>query len=323
MHTRRTLLAAATALAAASPAALLAQGRQTPRLIVGSSPGGPADLQGRTLADAMRRAGGGLTVVENRPGAAGRLAVQALRQATPEGLTMLLAPGWQLSLTPQTDAHNSFDPLAELLPVGGFCEQEVALVVGPQSPARTLGDFAAAVRASGRAELCGSGGVGSLGHLVASMFERSAGIQLQAVPYRGAAPALQDLKAGHVASYAGALGDIVRLHREGALRVLATSGTTRSAYLPDVPTFKEAGHPDVVALDWTAVFAQKSTPPAALAERVRLLKASMTDKPLLATLERLGVEAKYIEPERLAQRLKADIEAMGRHVRTYKLMARS
>lgn len=323
MPTRRQVLGMAAAAVAAAPvAAPRAQGRQTPRLIVGSSPGGPADLQGRALSDAMRRAGGALTVVENRPGAAGRLAVQALRQAPADTVTLLLAPGWQLSLTPQTDPHTPFDPVAELQAVGGFCEQEIAFVVGPLSRARTLAEFVTAVRASGRAELCASGGIGSLGHLVAAMFERSAGIELQPVPYRGAAPALQDLQAGHVASYAGGLGDIVRLHREGVLRVLATSGTSRSIFLPDVPTFKEAGHPDVVAVDWTAVFAHRSMPAAPLAELTRLLKAALNDRPLLATLERLGVEAKYIDPASVTRRLRSDIETMGAHVRTYKLLAR-
>lgn len=324
MHTRRQLLKWAAAVAgAAAPAALWAQGRHTPRLIVGSSPGGPADILGRALSDAMRRAGGAMTLVENRPGAAGRLAVQALRQAPADTVTLLLAPGWQLSLTPLTDVQPGFDPVAELQPVGGFCEQEMAFVVGPLSRARTLGEFVTEVRDSGRAGLCASGGIGSLGHLVASMFERSAGIQLQPVPYRGAAPALQDLQAGHVASYAGGLGDMVRLHREGALRVLATSGPNRSVFLPDVPSFKEAGHPDVTAVDWTAVFAQKTLPAAPVAEMARLIKASMGDAALLATLERLGVEARYIDPDQVMRRLRSDIQTMGRHVKTYKLVGRS
>lgn len=321
---RRLLAAGAAALAAGglyAPAGTHAQGRQTPRLIVGSSAGGPADIQGRALTDAMRRAGGGTTIVDNRPGAAGRLAVMALRQSPPESPTLLLAPGWQLSLTPLTDPVPTFDPLAELQPVGGFCEQEIAIVVGPASRARTLAEFAAEVRASGRPGLCASGGVGSLGHLVSVMFEHSAGIQLQPVPYRGAAPALQDVQAGHVSAYAGALGDMVRLHREGLLRVLGTSGTDRSAFLPDVPTFKEAGHPEVIAVDWTAVFAHKSLPAAPLAEMTRLLKAATTDTALLATLERLGVEARYTEPARLTERLRADIETMARHVRRYRLVA--
>lgn len=323
MSTRRMVLAGALSLAAL-PASVRAQaGRNTPRLIVGSAPGGPADMQGRALAEAMRRAGGPMTIVENRPGAAGRLSVMALRQSPADGSALLLAPGWQLSLAPQTDTTTTFDPFQDLVPIGGICEQEFALVIGPRSSAKTLAEFAAQVKKTPGGELCASGGLGSMGHLVGVMFERSAGIQLQPVPYRGAAPALQDVQAGHVASYAGALGDMIRLHREGAVRVLATSGPRRSVFLPDVPTFKEAGHPEVVAVDWTAVFAPKGLSTATGAALGRILKGSMGDRPLLDMLERMGVEARYLEPDEVSRRLRHDFETMRGLVKAYNLTARS
>lgn len=326
MPTRRRFaqglaLACAPGLAAGP---VRAQGlNRTPRLIVGSATGGPADLQGRALADAMRRAGGPLTVVDNRPGAAGRLAVQALKQAAPDGSTLLLAAGWQLSLAPQTEGTQTVDPFTELMPIGGLCVQEFALVVGPGTTARTLAEFAALARRSPGGELCASAGVGSMGHLIGVMFERSAGIQLQSVPYKGAAPALQDVQAGHVAAYAGALGDMVRLHKDGLLRVLGTSGPQRSKFLPDVPTFKESGYAEVQATDWTALFAPAGVPAAQAATLTRLLRSAMGDRALLAMLERMGVEARFAEPEQVSARLRADFAAMREHVRVYRLSSRN
>jgi tripartite-type tricarboxylate transporter receptor subunit TctC len=289
------------------------------RFVVGSAPGGPSDLQARGLAEAMRRAGGSMMLVDNRPGAAGRLAVQAMKAMAADGTALLVAPGWLLTLAPQTDKAPSFDPLIDLVPVGGYCLQEYALVVGPGTPAKTLRDFVQWAKAKPGMGQYGSPGTGSMAHLVGSMLERSAGVTLQAIPYKGAAAALQDVQAGHVASYIGALGDMVRTHREGTVRVLATTGAKRSKFLPDVPTFDEAGFNGVRIIDWTGVFAPPKTPPGVVAHYARLLESCLKDKEFLVLLEKMGVEPTLLSAAELAARLKADSDAMREHVKAFRL----
>lgn len=315
------LTAAAALPALLHPRQALAQlDQRGARFIVGSAPGGPADVQARALADAIRRAGGSMMIVENRPGAAGRIAVQAMKQLPSDGSSLLLAPGWVLTLAPQTDKTPSYDPLTDLVPIGAYCLQEYALVVGPAAQGvKTLGQFVAWVKGSPGAGQFGSAGVGSMGHLVASMLGRSAGITLEGIPYKGAAPALQDVQAGHVAAYIGGLGDMVRMHREGSAKVLATSGSKRSKFLPDVPTFEEAGLSGVRTIDWTGIFAPAKTPAPVVAQYAKLLEQASKDKEFNALLEKVGVEPAFMGGEELAARIKADTQTMRELVRSFQL----
>lgn len=289
------------------------------RIVVGSAAGGPSDVQARGLAEAMRRAGGAMMLVDNRAGAAGRLAVQAMKGMAADGSAMLVAPGWVLTLAPQTDKTPLFDPFTDLVPIGGYCLQEYALVAGPGTPAKTIRDFVNWAKANPGSGQYGSPGVGSMAHLVGSMLERSAGVNLQGIPYKGAAAALQDVQAGHVASYIGALGDMVRMHREGSVKVLATTGSKRSKFLPDVPTFDEAGFAGVRVIDWTGVFAPPHTPSSVVAHYAKLLEMSLKDKEFLAVLEKMGVEATFFNATELAARMKQDSDAMREHVKAFRL----
>lgn len=323
MPTRRSCLSLAAAGllpgSAAWQAARAERDAKVIRFIVGSAPGGPADVQARGLAEAMRRAGGALMLVDNRPGAAGRIAVQAMKGMGADGANLLVAPGWLLTLAPQTDRSPVFDPFTDLVSIGGYCLQEYALVSGPGTPARTLREFVAWAKANPGGGQYGSPGVGSMAHLVGSMLERSAGVSLQGIPYKGAASALQDVQAGHVASYIGGLGDMVRMHREGSARVLATSGAKRSKFLPDVPTFEEAGYTGVRVVDWTGVFAPAKTPAAVVVNYTRLIERSLKDKEFVAVLEKMGVEPWFADAAELAARMKSDSDAMREHVKVFRL----
>jgi tripartite-type tricarboxylate transporter receptor subunit TctC len=285
---------------------------QTPvsRVLVGFAAGGTGDVIARGFTEAMRRAGSGMYIVENRPGAGGRLAVKAFKSVPADGSTLLVTPGWVLTLAPHTDKTPAFDPFGDLVPVGAFSAQDYALAVGPGSPAKTLAEYVRWIKDNPHLGQYASAGVGSMAHIVGAMFERSAGIKLQGIPYKGAAPSLQDLQAGHVPANIGALGDMVRMHREGKLRVLATTGARRSKFLPEVPSFEEAGFKAVRFTDWTGAFAPAKTPPAWIARDAKLLAACVNDPAFMAVVERLGAEAVHQGPEQLAARLKRDSDAM-------------
>lgn len=318
MNRRKSLLSLGAVLAAPGWRAASAQPALS-RVLVGFAAGGTGDVIARGFAEAMRRAGRGMTIVENRPGVGGRLAVRAFKGLPPDGLNLLVTPGWVLTLTPHTDKQPAFDPFADLVPVGAFSAQDYALAVGPGSPAKNLAEYVRWVKANPGAGQYASAGVGSMAHIVASMVERSAGLRLQGVPYKGASQSLQDLQAGHVPANIGALGDMVRMHREGKLRVLATTGERHSSFLPDVPSFEEAGFRGVRISDWTAAFAPARTPPALVARDAKLLAACVKDSAFNGIVERLGAETVHQDGDQLAARLRADSEAMRERVRDFGL----
>lgn len=318
MNRRKTLASLGAVLTATGWSAVRAQAPMS-RVVVGFAAGGTGDVIARGFTEAMRRAGAGMTIVENRPGAAGRLAVRAIKGMPPDGSNLLVTPGWVLTLAPHTDKVPAFDPFVDLIPVGAFSAQDYALAVGPASAAKNLAEYVRWVKGNPGAGQYASAGVGSMAHIVGSMFERSAGMQLQGVPYKGASQSLQDLQAGHVPANIGALGDMVRMHREGRLRVLATTGARRSSFLPDVPSFEEAGYRGVRISDWTGAFAPAKTPPALIARDAKLLAACVSDKSFNAIVERLGAETVHQGPDKLAARLKSDSEAMRELVRDFGL----
>jgi tripartite-type tricarboxylate transporter receptor subunit TctC len=281
---------------------------KTGRLIVGFAPGGTGDVMGRGLLEAMRRAGGPQTIVENKPGASGRIAIQTLKSATPDNSTILLTPGWVATLTPNTDKAVVFDPFADLVPIGAFSSQDYALAVGGHSPVRNIADFVRMAKADPTVGQYASAGVGSMAHVIGASFERSAGCKMTGIPYRGAAISLQDLQAGHVPANIGALGDMVRMHREGSVRVLATTGNQRSKFLPDVPTFDEAGYQGMQFTDWTGLFFPAKTGRDAVTQYTRWLSDCTKDRAFITLLEQWSTEARYQSPDELTTRMRADFE---------------
>ena len=281
------------------------------RFVVGFAAGGTGDTIARALADAIRRLGGGSApIVDNRPGATGRIAVQTLKGLAPDGMSFLMTPGWVLTLTPNTDKQVLFDPFNDLVPVGAVSIQDYALAVGPALPVKSIAEYVTWVKAHPGSGQFASAGVGSLAALIGAMLQRSSGLPLKSIPYKGSSQSLQDLRAGHVAANIGALGDMVHMHHEGSARVLATCGTKRSKFLPDVPTFKEAGFADVNVVDWTGMFAPAGTPSKVIEHYTKLLSQCCKDKEFVSVLERLSLEPTYLSSVELAARMKSDYASM-------------
>ena len=276
MMNRRQTFSVAGALAALSlvPQAARAQVvSANARILVGFPAGGGADIFARRLAERLRGVYAPAVIVENRPGAGGRIAVGALKAAPPDGATLLLTPASMMVIFPLLYKDLGYDPASDFIPVATLSSVRLGLVAGPQVPARSLSEYVAWARQAPSRAVYASPGAGTMPHFLGAMFDIATGLGLQHVPYKGAAPARQDLLAGQTPAYMGIIGnDIIQDHRAGRVRILAVADPQRSKSLSDIPTFVEQGFKDVVAQEWLGLFLPARTPPAvvdALGTQVR------------------------------------------------------
>jgi tripartite-type tricarboxylate transporter receptor subunit TctC len=245
------------------PASAQTYPAQPIKILVATPPGGIADLVGRTFAQKLSEAGK-TAVVENRTGAGGALAAEAAAKAPPDGYTLYVSMHQTNAILPHLVSKLAFDPLKDFVPVLHATASYNILVVHPSVPAATVQELAAHAKANPGKLSYASQGNGSSGHVVGEQFKRLAGVQITHVPYRGAAPAIQDLVAGHVAM----MFDIVPLARTqiaaGKVRALAVASPQRLAAVPDVPTMAEAGFPQIEGGPWFGLVAPAGTPRAVI-----------------------------------------------------------
>lgn len=298
----------AVAVTAAVSQSASAQGGQeaTARILSPVPAGGTSDVVARLLADALRRVTGLKFIVEDRPGGSGRVAVNALTQAKPDGRTLLLAPIIVPVIGPLTLRNPGYDPVKDLVPVSQVSRYQFALAVAADHPARTLAEFVRWARENPQQAMYGTPALGSLPHFLGESLRQSAAIELAHVAYGGVGQLGTDLIGGRVAAGISSIPDLLPLHRAGRLRVLATSGTARSVHLPHVPTFREQGQPAIRAVGWHGVFAPAGTPPE-LAQQLSsgiadsLRRAEARDK-----FHVLGLEPTGTTPRELAEIIAAD-----------------
>ncbi|MGE0331797.1 MAG: Bug family tripartite tricarboxylate transporter substrate binding protein [Ramlibacter sp.] len=256
---RRTLLS----LAALSPLAGMAQAFPTRpvKIIVNFAAGGPLDVMARVLAEELQKRVGQPVVVDNITGANGNLGVQALMRAEPDGHTLLFTAENAITVSPHLYAKLGHDPLADMTPVRLVGAFEQVLTVPAGSGVRTVDDL---VRKAKQSKLTyASAGSGSPGHLAFVAFAERGGIQATHVPYRGNAPAVNDLLAGHVDAAFVVIGGVRPHLQSGKLVALAVSGRQRSPELPDVPTLEQAGFPGFSLSYGYVITVPKATPAAA------------------------------------------------------------
>lgn len=310
MRARRALcLLLAGAVAGAAPA--LAQGqaraKQPLRMLVVLPPGSTSDTVARVIAERLSDGVGQPVLVDNKPGASGRIAVEALRHSAPDGRTLLFAPVAVTVMVPLVFRDPGFDPVKDLVPVGQVTTFGYAFAVAPGHPARSLAAFVAWAKAHPAQATFGTPGAGSVPHFLGTMIAQAARIELLHVPYKGTAQVEVDVMGGRIAASVSTLADVLELHRAGRLRILAVSGAQRSPLLPAVPTFREQGYPAVEAVGWHGVYAPVGTPQATV-DRLsdafaRTVQAPAVREKLLA----LGIEPTGTTPEALAQVMAADI----------------
>jgi tripartite-type tricarboxylate transporter receptor subunit TctC len=257
---RLILAACAIALAlAGGPAAAQTYPTQPIKIIVATAPGGIADLVARTLAQKLSEAGN-IAVVENRTGGAGAIAADAVAKSTPDGYTLFIGMHSTNAILPHLTAKLSYDGIKSFAPITNVVASANILVVNPALPVNSMRELVAYAKANPSKVIYASQGNASSGHIVGEQFKQVAGVEIVHVPYRGAAPAIQDLVAGHVSM----MFDIVPLARTqvaaGKVRALAVASPQRLAAVPDVPTVAEAGFPELEGGPWFGLLAPAGTP---------------------------------------------------------------
>jgi tripartite-type tricarboxylate transporter receptor subunit TctC len=274
---RRTALLAGAGLALAASRSASAQGADnTLRIVVGYAPGGSTDRVARIVGEKLQARLGLTVIVDNRPGAGGRLAAQQVR-ATPAGQNVLMvANPAVMVVAPLVFKDNGYDAERDFVPVSHVNDYEFALAVAQAVPVRELSHLLAWLRANPNQANFGVPATGSLPHFFALMTGEKAGVPAQVVGYRGSGPLVTDLLGGQVPVAFDTLDSLLPQHEGGKLRILAVSGPRRSPTAPNVPTFREAGL-DLVATGWNAFFAPASMPGEKVAQFAAAIQEAMRD----------------------------------------------
>jgi tripartite-type tricarboxylate transporter receptor subunit TctC len=277
-------------------------------LIVPFPPGGVADIIARPIAERLTKSLGQPMVVESRGGATGTIGASYVARATPDGHTLLLGTTNELAMSPTLYQSLPYDPTKAFAPVTTVAVFPNVLVVGADTPVKTLAELIALARAKPNTLNFASSGVGSTNHLTAEIFQRQANVSVVHVPYRGGGPALTDVSGGPVTEMFATLPSAVSLIKSGKVRALAVTGLHRSEILPDVPTGKEAGMPELVVTTWNGVLAPAGTPADVIERLHKALAAAVADPALKETFGALGAEIELISPREFSDRIRSDFD---------------
>lgn len=233
------------------------------RMIVGYPPAGPVDIIARIMSDKLTEIWNQPVVVENVSGAGGNIAGDRVAKAAPDGYTLLVATNAQLAVNPSLYTKMTYDPAKDLMPISQAVYSPNILVVPNDVPAKTVQELVAYARTrTGEKLTFASAGVGTTQHLAGELFKAMANIDIQHVPYRGAAPVITDLLGGRLTMYFGAISPLIPLVREGKVRALAVTSAERFGASPDLPTMIEAGFPGFVSILSIGLMAPAGTSPA-------------------------------------------------------------
>jgi tripartite-type tricarboxylate transporter receptor subunit TctC len=285
------------------------------RLVVPFPPGGSADILGRALAQRLGEGLGQSVVVENRPGAGTAIAAELVAKAAPDGYTVMLGTVSSHAINPALNPKLPFDPLRDFTPVAPVASIPFALLVHPSVPARTLPEFIGYARSKPGKLDYSSAGSGTSNHLAGELFEAMTGTYMVHIPYRGSAPALQDLIAGRVSVMFDLVLTAAPHVRSGAVRGLAVTGAKRSAALPDLPTIAESGLPGYEVSAWFGVFGPAGLPRPVVDRLNAEIARALAAPDLQQRLASQGAETLAGSPDQFAAYLKAEIVKWGKVVR--------
>jgi len=318
-ETIRSIVQSAVTAAALMCAATVALAQSFPekpiRFVIGFTPGGPSDILARALGQKLAERWNQQVVVENRPGAGGNLAAEAVARSAPDGYTWLLGNNSILATNQTLYRSLPYDPVKDFAPVSLVAVQPNILVVHPQVPANSVVELIALAKKNPGKLNYASSGSGAAAHLAGELFKTMAGVDLVHVPYKGAQPALTDVIAGQVQVMFATSASVIPFVRAGKLRALAVTTAKRSPSVPDLPTVSEAGVAGFEAITWHGVVVPAATVPA-LIERLNRDIVDVLGMPdLRERLAALGAEVAPGTPREFADYIAAEIPKWAKVVR--------
>jgi tripartite-type tricarboxylate transporter receptor subunit TctC len=295
-------------LAVATPAAWPADYPTRPvSLVLAFPPGGASDVLARILGRKLEQVLGQPVVIDNRPGAGGNIAADIVAHAAPDGYTLLLGNNSILATNAALYQKINFDPVKDFAPIGLVGLQANILVVNPAVAAKSLAELIALAKANPGKLNYASSGHGLAAHLAGELFKSEAKINLVHVPYKGAAPALQDVIAGHVQMMFATASSVVSHIQEGKVRALAVTTLKRTALFPDLATMDELGLKGFDATTWHGLVAPARTPKEIITTLNRGLTTTLADDGIKQSLAKLGVDIAGGSPEDFGAYIKAEI----------------
>jgi tripartite-type tricarboxylate transporter receptor subunit TctC len=306
-----SLLAAAAFLATATPGHAQDTYPSRPiKLVVCLPAGGGVDTVSRIIAEKMTKFLGQPVVVENKGGQSGNLGAEFVYSSDPDGYTLLASQPAPITTAPILFKKLNFDP-TKFEPVAVMSAITNTLLVRPDFPASNVKEFIAYVKANPGKVTYASQGNGTTSHLTGAMFASVTGTKMNHIPYRGTAPAINDLIGGHVDVMFNELATSIELHKAGRAKLLAVTSEKRIPELPDVPTMQEAGVPNFISDTWNAISAPPKTPAAVVAKLNAAVNQALNDPDVKAQYARLHLQAVGGTPENMAKIVKADTQRWG------------
>jgi tripartite-type tricarboxylate transporter receptor subunit TctC len=285
------------------------------RLLVPFAPGGNVDITARTVSPALGKTLGQQVIVENRPGAGGSIATDAVAKAPPDGHTLLMASSSVMTNGPALYPKLPYDIIRDFAPVGRVAVVPLAIVVHPSVPAKTTRELIAVAKAQGGRMLMANAGVGTTNHLIAELFMIRTGARMTLIPYKGSGQALVDLLAGHVFAHVDQISSALPYINAQRIRAIAVTTAKRAALLPDIPTLSESGVPGFDASTVTGVLAPAATPKHLVAQLNAALAKVLAVSEVKERFASLGAEVQPSTPDQLAQFIREDLAVWRRVVK--------
>jgi tripartite-type tricarboxylate transporter receptor subunit TctC len=307
-----TLVAACITVAGIAP--VFAQDKAPLKIIVGYPPGGSVDVIARLIAESVRDEFSSV-IVENKPGAGGRIALAQMKTFKADGQTIIVAPSGPMVVSPHVQKKLEYDPIKDFTPISQLAAFQLGIAAGPGSGAKTMAEMIAKAKSDPKNATYGSSGAGTLPHFLGVMLEQSAGVSLVHVPFQGGAPANVALVGGHIGYKVDVVSESVELHRAGKVRLIAVSGATRDSQVPEVPTLKESGI-DMVATGWFAVYGPAGMNPEQVQKLNQIINTAIKKPANLEKIKGLGLDVIASTPSGLAEAQRADFQRWEKPIKS-------